>query len=105
MIIKCPNCKTKFKVDDNLIPTEGKKVKCSLCLKTWKTHGHSELSSETGIWIFWILIILITFIIIYIGLIIVFGNKIPIPENLIEILTNLGIPIEGGNLFGRSYNR
>ncbi len=105
MIIKCPNCKTKFKVDNNLIPTEGKKVKCSLCFKTWKIQGHSELSSETGLWIFWILTILITFIIIYIGLIIVYGDKIPIPKILFEILTNIGIPIEGGNLFGRSYSR
>ena len=31
MIIECPNCHTKFKVKDELIPPEGRKVKCSKC--------------------------------------------------------------------------
>ncbi len=31
MIIECPNCHTKFNVDDSLIPQEGRKVKCSKC--------------------------------------------------------------------------
>jgi predicted Zn finger-like uncharacterized protein len=31
MIIECPNCHTKFNVKDELIPEEGRKVKCSKC--------------------------------------------------------------------------
>ncbi len=92
-------------MSDNLIPPEGKKVKCSLCGNVWKTLGHSEQTSEIGLWIFWIFTIIITSSIIYIGLIIIYGNKIPIPNILIEFLTNLGIPVEGGNLFGRNFNR
>ena len=63
------------------------------------------MSSETGLWIFWTLTATITFIIVYLGLIIVYGDKIPIPNSLGKILTELGIPIEGGNLFGRSFKR
>ena len=31
MIIECKNCKTKFRIEDNLIPDNGRKVKCSKC--------------------------------------------------------------------------
>ena len=105
MIIQCPNCKTKFKVDNNLIPSDGKKVKCSQCGEIWKTNRDDEISSLSGLWLFWIITILLTSTIIYIGLIIVYGNKIPIPQILINILIDLGIPIEGGNLFGRNFSR
>ena len=105
MILQCPNCGTKFQVNDNLIPSVGRKVKCSVCNNIWKTDRYSDKSSEIGVWIFWIITSLITFIILYTGLIIIYGNNIPIPNFLIEILTNLGIPIEGGNLFGRNFSR
>ena len=105
MIIQCPNCSTKFKINDNLIPPEGKKVKCSFCNHIWKTKNITENSSNAVLWVFWITTIFITSIIIYVGLIIVYGNKIPIPIFLAEILTNYGIPINGGNLFGRTFDR
>ena len=35
MIIACPSCKKKFKVNDTLIPTEGKMVQCGACSHKW----------------------------------------------------------------------
>ena len=35
MIIACPSCKKKFKVNDTLIPTEGKMVQCGACDHKW----------------------------------------------------------------------
>jgi predicted Zn finger-like uncharacterized protein len=105
VIIICNNCKTKFKVVDNLIPPEGKMVQCSYCNAKWKQDPISEINSNLGLWLFWIITLSITFTILYIGLIIVFGNAIPIPKELINFLTSLGIPIEGGSLFGREFNR
>ncbi|MBN8827264.1 MAG: zinc-ribbon domain-containing protein [Sphingobacteriia bacterium] len=35
MIISCPSCNTKFKVDDKLIPDAGRKVRCSNCKIEW----------------------------------------------------------------------
>jgi len=55
--------------------------------------------------VFWVISLTVTFILVYIGLIILFGNKIPIPNQLILFLEELGIPINGGNLFGRSFTR
>ena len=105
MIITCDKCKTKFKVLDRLIPPEGKKVKCSCCGKIWKQENKSETPSKLGLWIFWIITFLITFSILYIGLIIVFGNQIPITDNLSNYLKTIGIPVDGGALFGRSFTR
>ena len=45
------------------------------------------------------------FILIFIGSIIIFGNQIPLPELLSTWIENLGIPINGGELFGRKYER
>ncbi len=36
MIVKCGNCGTKFRVNESLIPTEGRKVKCSKCQNIFK---------------------------------------------------------------------
>ena len=105
MIITCNKCKTKFKVLDRLIPPEGKKVKCSCCGKIWKQENKSETPSKLGLWIFWIITFLITFSILHIGLIIVFGNQIPITDNLSNYLKAIGIPVDGGALFGRSFTR
>ena len=33
--ITCPNCKKTFEVEDNLIPSEGREVKCSACNIIW----------------------------------------------------------------------
>ncbi len=38
MIIECPNCHTKFNVKDELIPEEGRKVKCSKCKNIFIAH-------------------------------------------------------------------
>ena len=35
MIITCPQCKKKFKIDDNLIPVEGRELKCGSCDNVW----------------------------------------------------------------------
>lgn len=35
MILTCPNCSSKFKVPDNALGTEGRKVKCSKCEHRW----------------------------------------------------------------------
>ena len=45
------------------------------------------------------------FINIIYRIIIVYGNAIPIPNILSDFLIKMGIPIEGGNLFGREFNR
>jgi len=35
MIIICPCCKKKFKVDDNLIPDKGRNIQCGACDHVW----------------------------------------------------------------------
>ena len=105
MIITCNKCKTKFRVLDRLIPPEGKMVKCSCCNTIWKQHNKYEMPSQSGLWVFWIITFSITFSILYIGLIIVFGDQIPIPQNLHDFLKDIGIPVDGGALFGRSFER
>ena len=35
MIITCPCKKKKFKIDNSLIPIEGRKLKCGSCEKIW----------------------------------------------------------------------
>ncbi|RED45058.1 MJ0042-type zinc finger domain-containing protein [Aestuariispira insulae] len=35
MILSCPNCATKFKVNPNAIPPEGRSVKCAKCSHRW----------------------------------------------------------------------
>jgi len=35
MIITCPNCNKKFKIDNSLIPDEGRYLKCGLCTHVW----------------------------------------------------------------------
>ena len=35
MIIECENCKKKFEVDDNLIPSEGRTIQCGSCDHKW----------------------------------------------------------------------
>ena len=105
MIIICNNCKTKFKVLDNLVPPEGRMVQCSYCNAKWKQDNISEVSSNIGLCIFWIITLSITLSILYVGLIIVYGSAIPIPDILSNFLINMGIPIEGGSIFGREFNR
>ena len=35
MIINCPYCEKKFEVDENLIPDNGRLLKCGSCDQTW----------------------------------------------------------------------
>ena len=35
MIITCPRCHKKFNIDNNLIPQDGRLVKCGACNHTW----------------------------------------------------------------------
>ena len=35
MIISCPNCNKKFKIDQNLIPVSGRLLQCSNCKHKW----------------------------------------------------------------------
>ena len=35
MIISCPECNKRFKVDQNLIPNDGRLLQCSNCLHKW----------------------------------------------------------------------
>ena len=35
MIITCPNCKKQFKIDNSLIPDEGRDVQCASCDHIW----------------------------------------------------------------------
>ena len=35
MIITCPSCKKKFVINENLIPDNGRMLKCGSCNQTW----------------------------------------------------------------------
>ena len=35
MIIECPNCNKKFKVESSLIPESGRNIQCGSCNHTW----------------------------------------------------------------------
>ena len=35
MIINCPNCNKRFKINTSLIPVEGRDLKCGLCDHVW----------------------------------------------------------------------
>ena len=35
MIITCPNCNKKFKIDNSLIPDEGRDLQCGSCKHVW----------------------------------------------------------------------
>ena len=35
MIITCPNCNKKFKIDNSLIPDEGRNLQCGSCNHAW----------------------------------------------------------------------
>ena len=35
MIITCPNCNKQFKIDNSLIPNEGRDLQCGSCSHVW----------------------------------------------------------------------
>ncbi len=43
MILVCPSCDSKFKVPDNAIPPEGRKVRCAQCGHVWHATRAHEL--------------------------------------------------------------
>jgi len=43
MILVCPSCDSKFKVPDNAIPPEGRKVRCAQCGSAWHATKANEL--------------------------------------------------------------
>lgn len=43
MILVCPSCEAKFKVPDNAIPPEGRKVRCANCGHAWHATKADEL--------------------------------------------------------------
>ena len=47
MIISCPNCNKKFKIDQNLIPINGRLLQCSNCKHKWhfKTEKKDEIEN------------------------------------------------------------
>ena len=105
MIISCPKCKVKFKVSAYKIPSHGRMVQCSKCSHKWKEQGAAEKSSIQGQIVFIIIMLLISIIIIFFAAVIIFGNKIPMPNSLLLFIESLGIPINEGELFGRSFKR
>ncbi len=45
MILVCPSCDAKFKVPDNAIPPEGRKVRCANCGHAWHATTADELKA------------------------------------------------------------
>ena len=52
MIITCPNCNKQFKIDNSLIPEEGRDLQCGSCNNVWfykieeKNNGALKLNEE-----------------------------------------------------------
>ena len=47
MIIECTNCNKKFRVDDDLIPKNGREIICGSCNYAW--HFKPEKTSEKSL--------------------------------------------------------
>ena len=47
MIIKCVNCNKKFNVNSNLIPDEGREIKCGSCNYIWHFYKEDFLENIT----------------------------------------------------------
>ncbi len=47
MIIECTNCNKKFRVDDDLIPENGREIICGSCNYAW--HFKPEKTSEKSL--------------------------------------------------------
>ena len=45
MIITCPNCNKQFKIDNSLIPDEGRDLQCGSCNHVW-FHKIEEKNNE-----------------------------------------------------------
>ena len=49
MIINCQKCNKKFKVDDDLIPKEGRLLKCGNCGNSWFYENNKENFNDINI--------------------------------------------------------
>ena len=49
MIISCPNCNKKFKIDQNLIPIRGRLLQCSNCKHKWYFKIEKKQEIEDGL--------------------------------------------------------
>ena len=47
MIIECPACSKKFNIDEKLIPSEGRLLKCGNCEHTWFYKKEEKIKLET----------------------------------------------------------
>ena len=47
MIVTCPNCEKKFKIDSSLIPDDGRDLKCGSCDHVW--HYKDEVVNSTAL--------------------------------------------------------
>ena len=46
MIISCPNCATRFVIEDSAIPADGRKVRCIRCEHVWHQTPTAETNPE-----------------------------------------------------------
>ena len=46
MIINCPNCNKRFKINISLIPTEGRDLKCGSCNHVWFYKIEDKISEQ-----------------------------------------------------------
>ena len=49
MIIICPSCEKKFEVDSNLIPENGRLLKCGSCNQTWFFSKNDQVNIDEKI--------------------------------------------------------
>ena len=49
MIINCQKCNKKFKVDDDLIPPQGRLLKCGICGNSWFYENNKEKPKDINI--------------------------------------------------------
>ena len=46
MIIECVNCNKKFNVNSNLIPDEGREIKCGSCNHVWYFNKDDKIIND-----------------------------------------------------------
>ena len=48
MLITCPNCESTYEIDENIIPENGKKMRCAKCGHVWKVFKEEPISTKTA---------------------------------------------------------
>ena len=46
MIITCPNCNKQFKIDNSLIPDDGRDLQCGSCNHTWFFNKYEQSTTD-----------------------------------------------------------